>query len=47
MLCLDFMILRGFYIRFYNETRISALVYYQEGVLGGASLLVYDTGDFI
>ena len=28
------------------ETRISAFVIYQEGVLGGASLLVYDTGDF-
>ena len=28
------------------ETRISAFVVYQEGVLGGASLLVYDTGDF-
>ena len=28
------------------ETRIYAFVIYQEGVLGGASLLVYDTGDF-
>ena len=43
MLCLDFTILRGFYIWFYNETRISALIYYQEG--GGELFsLVYDKG---
>ena len=44
MLCLDFMILRGFYIWFYNETRISALIYYQEGGGWGLFSLVYDKG---
>ena len=43
MLCLDFTILRCFYIWFYNETRISALIYYQEGE-GGLFSLVYDKG---